>query len=223
MEHRLTLPASELRQALKAALLFTDSRGLTDCANICLHYPTGGTEATINALDGVGFYQQIIRCNQEKSSATWSLPLGSSTFSNIGQLLIPQDAAKTMVRLIPKVAKSIVHLEVASKPGAEPGSEAYHEVRLTYASNAYYTFRAEINDFPNYPHCLTQALENKDASTIPQGRAFPAKEFARIGKALAPDAVFRTYWPQKRDGICLLEWGENIRILYMPARWPADA
>lgn len=222
MKHALNLPAAEFRQALNAALLYT-SNDDARCANICLHYQRGEPYATINALDGDGFYQQIINCNMAEADKKWSLPAGSGAFSNIGQLLIPQDAAKAMLKLIPKSAKGDLTLEVTFKPGSAPGSAAYHTVNCSYGDNVCYSFQAVIDAFTDYNPLFDRALEAKNATNIIQGRAFLVKEFARIGKALAPGSIFRTYWPKDRSGICLLECGENVRILYMAGRWEAAA
>lgn len=222
MEHALTLPAAEFRQALNAALLYIDNDH-PNCANICLHYQQGETYAFINALDGHGLYQQIIKCNMGEANKKWSLPAGSGVFSNIGQLLIPQDAAKAILKIIPKSAKGDILLEVAFKPSSAPGTAAYHAVRCSYGDNICYNFQAVIGEFTNYNPLFARALEVKNEVNIIQGRALPFKEFARIGKALIPGSIFRTYWSKDRSGICLLECGENVRILYMPSIWEAVA
>lgn len=222
MEHALTLPAAEFRQALNAALLYTTNDDAR-CANICLHYQRGEPYATINALDGHGFYQQIIKCNMAEANKKWSLPAGSGSFSNIGQLLISQDAAKAMLKLISKSAKGDILLEVTFKPSSAPGSVAYHTVNCSSGDNVCYSFQAVIDTFTDYNPLFARALEAKNEANITQGRAFPVKEFARIVKALAPGSIFRTYWPKDRSGICLLECGENVRILFMPCKWNTAA
>lgn len=219
MQHTITLPAADFRQALSSALLYVGGLAGGPLAFICLHYQEKTLAATINALDGHGFYQQTLRVAQAEPSPEYSLPRGENIFSDYGQLLIPQDAAKALSKFIPKNAKGSILLEIELKPSPKPGVAAYHETRCTYGSSSSYTFHGVIQDFPDYRKFVTVALTNKDEANIPQGRVFPAREFARIGKALASGDFFHTYWAKSQDGPCLLEYGENIRIVYMPGKW----
>jgi hypothetical protein len=229
--HTIRLFSQDFRQALASALLYAPKPGTwavpEGMSHICLHIEDGDTRLSVNALDNHGFYRHLLplfrdtdRDGQEIGPVP-SLPDGCFAWKDRGQLLLPLDAVATMLKMIPKRAVRPLTLEVTHTP-TTPTEKGGQEVRFIGPDGTTYTFSTKLLDFPDYSLFLSRALANKDALNVPQVRSFPAKEFVRIGKALPDKEFFYTYWGPKTGSPCLIEYGQDITIVYMPGKLPPE-
>lgn len=218
----INVNAAAFRQALSSALLFVDSKhGSENMSQICLHLKDGEEILTVSSMDGHGFYHQQVPLafcegNDGKMQAA-SLPRGEGAFCDVGQLLLNQQAAAAILKMLPgKKCAGFLTFEVTPSDKLQ-----YRQnVCFTGPDNTSYSFTAIVTAFPDYTAFFTRAKANKDARTTPQGRIFPIAEFARIAKAL-PEKFFNVFLGGDHDGPCLVEQGDNISIVFMPGKWAA--
>ncbi|MDL2272818.1 hypothetical protein LJC23_07305 [Desulfovibrio sp. OttesenSCG-928-I05] len=216
--HMISLYAAPFRDTLSAALLFAAVKETPADAlyHICLDHTQGADEITLCALDGHGFYHkrlplaEVLTDQQDADGvyipAVQSLPKQSE---GAGRLLIPASAASIIVKMLPKRGNGRVTLEIVA-------SETKYTVTFTGPDGMRYEFDAHRLYYPDYNAFFQKALANKDQLSVPQGRAFSIKDFARIAKAI-PDTFFNVYFGPEQTSPCLIEYGSDLSIVFMAA------
>lgn len=223
LTYTLTLSALAFRQALTAALNFTGKKDeYMDC--VCLHLEGPGKLVSMTALNGTEFYRQTIRLAESSAVVdipVQNLPNGQGAWSTTGQLCIPTEQGKMLLKLMPSKAPGLITLSITANPAQV--NTPFVEATCPGGLEQGFRFNASPINYPDYMMFLTRARENKLYDFVPTGRTFPAKAWGRVVKA-CPDALLDVYHSPNREGPCLItDTNKTFEIVIMPARGAATA